>query len=185
MGKLIDLTGKKFGRLTVIKRSYPNSEDEYPNWLCKCECGNERIVRGDLLRNGHTKSCGCLRKETLTYRNEKGKLEQGISSMRQAITTYKKNAKSNGREYKLTEEQFKEITQKDCYYCGAKPDNVRKNKYNNGNYIYNGIDRIDNNKGYVTGNIVPCCKICNIAKHNLTIQEFKDWIRRVYNRLVW
>lgn len=58
----IDLTGNKFGRLTVIERA-SNSKDGRARWLCECECGNQRIILGKSLKNGHTKSCGCLNKE--------------------------------------------------------------------------------------------------------------------------
>lgn len=51
----IDLTGQRFGRLTVIK--YVGESQ----WLCKCDCGNETIVDRGHLRTGHTKSCGCLK----------------------------------------------------------------------------------------------------------------------------
>lgn len=62
MGKIIDLTGMVFGRLTVIERTQ-SSKDGKAMWLCKCSCGNEYIAMGKLLRNGHVRSCGCLRKE--------------------------------------------------------------------------------------------------------------------------
>ena len=62
MNKLIDLMGQKFGRLTVIERA-ENTKDGRAQWKCKCDCGNELIVRGKNLRNGSTKSCGCLQKE--------------------------------------------------------------------------------------------------------------------------
>lgn len=58
----IDLTGKKFGRLTVLKRA-KNDKNGSTKWLCRCDCGNERIISGKSLRNGHTQSCGCLNKE--------------------------------------------------------------------------------------------------------------------------
>ena len=58
----IDLTGHKFGRLTVLNRA-ENSKDGRVRWLCKCDCGNERIILGKSLKNGHTQSCGCLNKE--------------------------------------------------------------------------------------------------------------------------
>lgn len=64
MGNLIDLTGQKFGRLTVIKR-VENAKANQAQWLCECECGNECIANGCDLRKEHTKSCGCLRKENL------------------------------------------------------------------------------------------------------------------------
>jgi len=54
---LIDLTGKRFGRLTVLERI-----DDTLNYRCECDCGNEKIVSGELLRSGRTKSCGCLKK---------------------------------------------------------------------------------------------------------------------------
>ena len=54
----IDETGNKYGLLTVIKYAYTKNKRAY--WLCKCECGNFVIVKGKYLRNGDTKSCGCL-----------------------------------------------------------------------------------------------------------------------------
>lgn len=66
MGKLIDLTGQKFGRLTVLNRSYTKNKVIY--WDCQCDCGTQITVRGDSLRKGNTKSCGCLRKELQTKR---------------------------------------------------------------------------------------------------------------------
>ena len=60
--RIQDLTGRTYGRLTVITRAH-NTKGGLPQWLCKCECGEETIVRGDYLRSGITKSCGCYRKE--------------------------------------------------------------------------------------------------------------------------
>lgn len=62
MGKLTDLTGQKFGLLTVIER-VPNlgASNRNPRWRCKCECGGETIAFTQHLRNGHTTSCGCRR----------------------------------------------------------------------------------------------------------------------------
>lgn len=62
MGQIIDLTNKKFGRLTVLKQA-EQKIGRYIAWDCICECGNPKTVRGDCLRNGTTKSCGCLQKE--------------------------------------------------------------------------------------------------------------------------
>lgn len=62
MGNPIDLTGQKFGRLYVIKRA-KNNKDGRTMWLCECDCGNQRVVSGKCLRNGHTQSCGCLNRE--------------------------------------------------------------------------------------------------------------------------
>jgi len=60
----------------------------------------------------------------------------------------------------------------DCVYCGAAPDPL------------NGVDRVDNNLGYIAGNIVSSCKMCNIAKNNHSVDEFLSWIERVHRRQV-
>ena len=62
MPKLIDLTGKTFGRLTIIQRDF-SKPSRKAMWLCKCTCGKQVIVGSDHLRSGHSKSCGCLQKE--------------------------------------------------------------------------------------------------------------------------
>lgn len=64
MPKLIDLTGKKFGHLTVIKRAI-NANNGHAQWECQCDCGNAKtvITTGDHLRSGHTTSCGCVQKQ--------------------------------------------------------------------------------------------------------------------------
>lgn len=67
MGKRIDLTGRKIGRLTVISYSGNNK------WFCECECGNARDVNGESLRKGAALSCGCLNKERTREKNIKGK----------------------------------------------------------------------------------------------------------------
>lgn len=54
-----DITGQKFGKLTVIKRYKNNTVDRKARWVCKCDCGNESIHTGKDLRNGNIKSCGC------------------------------------------------------------------------------------------------------------------------------
>lgn len=60
--RLLDLTGRTFGRLTVLSRA-ENSKGGKPRWLCRCQCGNECIVHSSSLVSGNTKSCGCLRNE--------------------------------------------------------------------------------------------------------------------------
>lgn len=64
MGKNEDLTGQRFGRLTVIGLNEEVSKQKKKTyWNCKCNCGNEKVVRGDSLRGGATTSCGCYQKE--------------------------------------------------------------------------------------------------------------------------
>lgn len=61
-----DLTGMKFGRLTVVKFDHKKGKKTY--WLCKCDCGNTKLVRSDCLKQGQVQSCGCLKKEQ-NYKN--------------------------------------------------------------------------------------------------------------------
>src|SRR6516162_11155615 len=62
MGRFIDLAGKNFGLLTAIERVESTRSGD-TRWFCKCDCGNSKQVRAQELRNGHTKSCGCLTKK--------------------------------------------------------------------------------------------------------------------------
>lgn len=69
MGKLIDLTGQRFGRLVVMGKAANEAEtDHHAMWKCRCDCGKETAVRGTLLRRGSVKSCGCLSKEMVRER---------------------------------------------------------------------------------------------------------------------
>src|ERR1044072_3374380 len=67
--KLIDLTGQKFGKLTVIDKASLQRKKGVPLWEVLCECGNKSIVRGEYLRYGHTRSCGCLSGDHLVKMN--------------------------------------------------------------------------------------------------------------------
>ena len=56
----INMIGQKFGHLTVISQA-ESSKDRHAQWLCQCDCGNQKIILGKSLRNGSTQSCGCLK----------------------------------------------------------------------------------------------------------------------------
>ena len=62
MRKKIDLTGKRFGRLVVVREDSQRTNRGQVKWICQCDCGNIVSVRGGDLRNGHTQSCGCIYK---------------------------------------------------------------------------------------------------------------------------
>lgn len=72
MPRLINLTEKRFGRLTVIER---NGADKHHKvtWLCRCDCGKTIITQGQSLRNGDTQSCGCFAKEQFAIPHYKHK----------------------------------------------------------------------------------------------------------------
>lgn len=62
MSKKVDMIGRKFGKLTVLEECKERNKQSQLMYKCKCDCGNIKIVRGYTLRNGSSKSCGCLNK---------------------------------------------------------------------------------------------------------------------------
>lgn len=75
MPRMIDLTGHKCGRLTVLERAATTGNQAA--WLCQCDCGNNVTVVGYDLRSGHTQSCGCLQKEQVGALRKREVLEGG------------------------------------------------------------------------------------------------------------
>ena len=179
MGKHIDLTGQTFERLTVIKRA-ENNKDGRICYLCECKCGNEVTVIGRRLTSELTKSCGCYIREITSKRVKKGYGEAAFTAL---LNHYKHNAKKERHEFSLTEDEFRDLVLCNCCYCGRPPYNESKNSYNNGNFKYTGIDRIDNTKGYVKGNVRPCCKQCNYIKSNYGTEDFLSHVKTIYEHL--
>lgn len=81
MSKIIDIKGKRFGRLLVIGFVGMNSNHQAV-WHCRCDCGNEKDVVGGNLRSGNTTSCGCLHKEMLSERNTASLKTHGMTRSR-------------------------------------------------------------------------------------------------------
>lgn len=99
------------------------------------------------------------------------------TSVEQLYNTYRERAYKKKISFELTIQQFYTFIRLPCKYCGKE----RSNKYNG--LYYNGIDRIDNEKGYDAINCIPCCFNCNRAKSDRTMGEFIDWIKDVINHL--
>jgi hypothetical protein len=166
-----NLIGKRFGKLTVIGRA-ENLHYSQRSWRCKCDCGNETIVVGYSLRRGDSKSCGCTIKKGY-----------GEASFNALLLKYKRHAEEYGREFLLTDDEFRELIFSNCYYCGKAPLQVMHNKYSNGDIIDNGIDRIDRLKGYFQGNVRPCCRQCNFIKNKYSEEEFLSMVKAIYEHL--
>lgn len=99
-------------------------------------------------------------------------LPPGEAAFRNLLRSYKKWANDKDREWKLTDQEARDYFEDYCYYCGRKPYRVYSHSTYNGDYVHNGIDRVDNEKGYIKENCVSCCAECNFGKGTMTKAEF-------------
>jgi len=166
VSKLLDITGQTFGRWTVIKHVGANVQRR-ALWLCKCVCGNTGLVNGNDIRDGHSTSCGCYAIDVLRKRSIKK--DSGKSKL---FRQYTGSAKRRGLLFSLTEYEFDFLTQSKCHYCGIEPKQISIKSSNEGKYVYNGIDRKNNNEGYVIENCVSCCYDCNFLKRDRDYDNF-------------
>lgn len=174
---LKDMTGQRFGRWVVLRRGGTALKNRVAVWLCRCDCGTEKIVRGQPLRNGQSRSCGCLRNELLGNRTRK---EKGEAAFNMLFRSYRKNASTRGMVFTLSKPLFRSLVKQSCAYCGDSPKSIFNGGPRiNGVFIYNGVDRIDSKKGYTVDNVVSCCKKCNRVKSALTVDEFISYCKRV------
>lgn len=169
--RVIDEVGHRYGQLTVIEFVGIRVGKAY--WLCDCDCGKRAIVRGGHLRRGDAKSCGCLKE-----------LPNGEAAFNRLLGSYQLSAKKRGIVWNLTDEQFRDITAGDCHYCGSTPSQKSCSRNGNGDYIYNGIDRVVSTIGYAIGNVVSCCWECNRMKGDMEYEEFLKQIKRIHEYLV-
>lgn len=112
MGKYIDLTGQTYNRLTAISKvgGHPT------RWLWKCSCGNEAVIRMDSVRNGLTRSCGCLQKE----------IASAIGKAKQVYEGETKTERLKHKKYGLTPDDHYALREKQgfkCAICEKHEDN--------------------------------------------------------------
>jgi len=175
----LDKIGSKHGRL-IILRKFGRAKGKIL-FECKCDCGTIKVIRGDSLISGDSKSCGCLLVESARRQGKNNRIEYGLAVFNEIYATYKQEARKRNYDFNLTRDEFKSLTKQNCFYCGTKPSNIKRRKDKWGEYVHNGIDRKDNNSGYTLDNCVASCKRCNQAKNDMTIDDFLEWINRVYN----
>ncbi|MBR5460641.1 MAG: hypothetical protein IKV53_07195 [Clostridia bacterium] len=164
MPKMIDLTGQKFGRWTVIGPAPCPKTTKFkePHWLCKCSCGESKIVRGSNLRNGRTQSCGCLKKQ-----NKHGQIKTRLYRIYNAMKTrcYNKHSKA-----------YKNYGERGIAICDdwLNKETGFVNFYNwsiSHGYADNlSIDRIDGDKGYSPDN----CRWADSITQNRNRKKRKD-----------
>ncbi len=161
--KLVNLSGRKYGRILVIAKSHSDSYNR-SYWWCECACGEYITVRGTHLNSGGIKSCGCLMREMVKGSNN-GNYKHGKRYER-IYTTY---VHMMGRTTNINDFNFKHYGGRGIKVCNKwKNDFMSFYKW----AMLNGykddltIDRIDNNKGYFPVNCQWITHSENVAKRN-------------------
>lgn len=179
--KKLNLLGIKFTRLEVIDLAGSK-------WLCRCDCGNNKIVTTNKLRSEKVKSCGCLNIEQRKSRVHKmTQVRKKYSAQEASAMKIYKDRYSDGD---ISFEIFLKLSSLNCYYCNSEPNgkyneslyDVRRSKDSkiNGFFIYNGLDRIDQSKPHTINNVVTCCKTCNMSKRTMSHDQFLSFIEKIY-----
>ena len=167
--------GSAHGRLTITG---VHKRDRQGIWHyhVQCECGTTKTVRGDNLKSGNTSSCGCAKLGSRTH--PRGSAESAITYI---FIAYRRGAQRRGHAWDLTREQLAVLITGDCHYCGTPPATLKQTTL--GPFLWNGIDRLQNDQGYAAGNLVPCCRTCNTAKNTMTVEAFAQWVKRIASRV--
>jgi hypothetical protein len=185
----INIINKKFNSLLVLEQTaspYKNTKARY--FKCQCDCGKIIVVNYHRLAHNKTKDC----RDCSSRRNGDlaTKRKKGESGLKKLYGVYKRGAFSRGLLFELTLEEFKKLTSDNCFYCGIPPRAISKADCRgmskkgiaHSTYIYNGIDRLNNKKGYILDNCAPCCKVCNRAKSNMDLDDFILWIQNLKDK---
>lgn len=182
MAKLIDLTGNKYNKLTIVERR-GSDKNGHPLWLCKCDCGNYKIYRGDKVKTGKIKSCGCLIGQHHGLCNTR--LYKIFDGMKERC--YNKN-KSNYKYYGARGIQICDewLTDFIKFYVWATENGYKENLT---------IDRIDPNGNYEPDNCRWVTKLeqANNKRNNVHItyngktQTISQWCNELglKNRIVY
>jgi hypothetical protein len=124
-----------------------------------CEsCGKKLVGR-------QTRYCSVKCKQK--YSSREGYLFDYRKHPKRKYSVYKNSAKSRSIDFLISYEEFYSMWHKPCSYCGSEIETI-------------GIDRIDNNIGYIIGNIAPCCTTCNLMKRKMKTEEFLSHVAKIY-----
>jgi hypothetical protein len=177
------LIGEVFGKWTVVENDWYISSKKYTDRAClvSCQCGIQKVISYRSLRARTSSSCLSCRP----------KPERSIETVWTCLyNIYRQRGVVCKRDFHLTLPALKIVSLLPCSYCGREPSNLFRRKYKiDGKYAfdpapgmtlrYSGLDRIDSEKGYVHGNVVPCCWECNKIKSALPLDVFLALIARI------
>ena len=175
----LDLSGKKFGKLTVIKyiedrnlnkKTNKKLKTKHAIWLVLCDCGTELRAEAGYLKGGKIKSCGCLKKIKTIH----GEIPISL------WTIINSHAKKRKILLSITPKYIWELYLKQNKKCAMSGVEISfKKRYIE--YSTASLDRIDSSKGYVEGNVQWVHKWVNLMKSDMTIKEFKHWCHLISN----
>lgn len=157
---IVNIAGKTFGRIFVER--YAESRNGYAHWLCICACGNQKIISGSNLRQGHIKSCGCLARQSIAKRNK----ENTIHGMRNT-SEYKAWRSMKLRCLVPTDQHYPDYGGRGIAVCAGMISDFTVFLKCVGKKPSAGLslDRKDNEKGYDCGACDDCrsrAASCNI-----------------------
>jgi hypothetical protein len=163
-----NLEGLRFGRWVVIKRS-PHIPNSHAKWECVCDCGTISCVVGAYLKNGQSKSCGCLKEEIQSAR-----FWQGVGSL--SGTYYgrvMRRAIELGQEFSVSKEYLLSLFERQKGFCvlSGLPIYLSRSFANRKSQTAS-IDRIDSSGGYIVGNVQWVDKRINRMKQDHSDGEF-------------
>jgi len=154
----------------------------------KCDCGEIFTCRENQIPNRYgCISCPHSKSRIETVQKQANGLKH-VGLINRLLKDYRAGAVKRGYEFSLEFDEFTSLLSGNCVYCGAEPYVHEYEKQymqvTEEPYKHNGIDRINPNKGYSFDNCVSCCSKCNYAKHEMTIDEYKEWLVKSYNYLI-
>jgi len=172
-----DLTGRTFGELTALLPAAERTNSGNVQWACVCSCGARTLVSASSLLSGNTKSCGCIHK----YKNRK----EALLKNAYADIRYLQNKRWSLGSV-ISFRLFKKLIFMPCEYCGVAHSKelndykrCSKDKISDTVIYVNGIDRLDSSEGYVEGNVVSCCIMCNRTKMDMPNDDFQKYLDNV------
>lgn len=179
MQAIADRSGKKYGHLTLLYCIRGNGAGKGATWMALCDCGNKKEVDGRAVKKGRIKTCGKCEyyRRLLSTRPATGISVK--SAERDIYRRYAKVAHKKGLPFELDLPQFIDLIHKNCVYCGVEP----RQKVKDSKLKYNGIDRIDNDKGYTLENSRSCCGTCNRMKSSSNYIEFLEHVYKIANHI--
>lgn len=186
------MTGQIYNSWKVLRVDENSPPGKALYWVCECqECKGIYSVWGANIRSGKSKRClrcGSGHSHAKQFGQVRTKRTAGETAHYYLFLELKKNARKRGITWNITLEQTKALVLGDCHYCGSAPSleasplkhmGLSQKNIEEAMIVRNGIDRVDSSKNYEPGNVVSCCRDCNLAKLDRSADAFLYWVAKV------